>query len=336
ILFRSHMGFESFYCQPGKEGAHEKGGVEGEGGRFRRNHLVPVPRVDSLAELNARMAAADAADDTRHIVHRVRSVGQEFAREALLLRPLPVEVFETGLSLDPRVDRYSRITVRQSTYSVPARFIGRRIRTLLRADEVLVFDGRTVVARHERSTTKGSTTVVLDHYLEILLRKPGALPGSTALAQARDAGVFTAEHDAFWKAARSAHGDPGGTRELVEVLLLHRHLAHADVVAGLVAATAVGAPRVDVVAVEARRVADERPPSTETGAPDASSADRPRRVVSLTERRLADPAAVIAGLPPDRRELPRVDHYDELLTRRPQPAATPAREANQARRGEVS
>jgi len=39
-------------------------------------------------------------------------------------------------------------------------------------------------------------------------------------------------------------------------------------------------------------------------------------VVSLTERRLADPAAVIAGLPPDRRVLPSVDVYDELLTRR--------------------
>ena len=51
--FRSHYGFEAFYCQPGIEGAHEKGGVEGEIGWFRRNHLVPVPEVDSLAELNA-------------------------------------------------------------------------------------------------------------------------------------------------------------------------------------------------------------------------------------------------------------------------------------------
>lgn len=44
VTFRSHYGFDSFYCHPGVEGAHEKGGVEGEGGRFRRNHLVPVPR----------------------------------------------------------------------------------------------------------------------------------------------------------------------------------------------------------------------------------------------------------------------------------------------------
>ena len=42
----SHYGFESFFCLPGIEGAHEKGGVEGEIGRFRRRHLVPVPKVD--------------------------------------------------------------------------------------------------------------------------------------------------------------------------------------------------------------------------------------------------------------------------------------------------
>lgn len=38
--------------------------------------------------------------------------------------------------------------------------------------------------------------------------------------------------------------------------------------------------------------------------------------MSLTERRLADPAAVIAGLPPDPRPLPSVAAYDELLPRR--------------------
>ncbi len=43
VAFRSHYGFDTFYCLPGVEGAHEKGGVEGEVGRFRRNHLVPMP-----------------------------------------------------------------------------------------------------------------------------------------------------------------------------------------------------------------------------------------------------------------------------------------------------
>lgn len=67
VAFRSHYQFDAFFCMPGKDGAHEKGRVEHEGGRFRRSHLVPVPEVTSLAELNERLAAMDAAEDARHV-----------------------------------------------------------------------------------------------------------------------------------------------------------------------------------------------------------------------------------------------------------------------------
>jgi hypothetical protein len=36
LLFKSHFGFDAFYCEPCIAGAHEKGGIEGEVGRFRR------------------------------------------------------------------------------------------------------------------------------------------------------------------------------------------------------------------------------------------------------------------------------------------------------------
>ena len=67
IALRSHYAFDSFFCRPGKDGAHEKGGVEGEIGRFRRRHLVPVPNVASLAELNRLISAGDLLDDARVI-----------------------------------------------------------------------------------------------------------------------------------------------------------------------------------------------------------------------------------------------------------------------------
>lgn len=55
VLFRFHYGFDAFYSQPGIDGAHEKGGVEGDVGRFRRTHLSPMRVADSLAELNERI-----------------------------------------------------------------------------------------------------------------------------------------------------------------------------------------------------------------------------------------------------------------------------------------
>lgn len=313
VLFRSHHEFDAFYCIPGKDGAHEKGGVEGEVGRFRRNHLVPVPEVDSLAELNTRLECADLADEARRIDGRVRTVGEDFVLDAAALGPLPSEVFEPGLWLSPRVDRYARVTVRQCHYSVPVGLIGRTVRVSLRASELVIFDGRREVAHHARLVRKGTQALVLDHYLEVLTRKPGALPGATALVQARESGMFTGEHETFWAAARAAHGDAVGTRALIEVLLLHRHLPRAQVLAGLRAAAVVGASSADVVAVEARKAGGQL--RHDTSEPDTAAAVS-GRVVSLTERRLTDPVAVIAGLPPDRRPVPTVTAYDELLTRR--------------------
>ena len=318
--FRSWAGLDAFYCQRGIEGAHEKGGVEGEVGRFRRNHLVPLPAVATLAELNAMIDQWDAADDHRRIGDRARTVGEYFAIEQPLLAPLPDEVFETGRLFAPRVDRYGQITVRMNRYSVPVRLVGRQVRVLLHASELVVYDGRVEVARHQRLATRGGSRLELDHYLEGLLRKPGALPGATALDQARAAGRFTPVHDAWWAAARKVHGDADGTRALIGVLLLHRHLAHEHVVAGIAAALRVGALTTDVVALEARKAAD-----ADAEAATSASASGHRRleppivgspppvapVASLTQRRLAAP-------PSDPRPLPSVAAYDQLL-RHPRP-----------------
>ncbi|KAB7740030.1 IS21 family transposase [Nostocoides sp. F2B08] len=252
ITMRSHYGYESFYCIPGKDGAHEKGGVEGEIGRFRRRHMVPVPHVGSMAALDAALSAADARDDQRYIDGRRNRIGQDFAVEAALLIPLPERPFRAVAELSCRVDAKARICVRQSYYSVPARFVGGRVRVELGARTVTALDGTTVIARHPRSLHKRSEDLVLDHYLEVLVRKPGALPGSTALATARANGTFTATHQRCWDAARSALGDAGGTRALIGALLLYRSMPAADVDAGIAAATRAGMFHPDVVTIEAR------------------------------------------------------------------------------------
>jgi hypothetical protein len=152
---------------------------------------------------------------------------------------------------------------------------------------------------------------VLDHYLEILMGKPGALPGSTALAQARASGAFTSVHEAFWAAARARHGDAEGTRALIEVLLLHRRLDRDAVLTGIRAALAAGAVTADVVAIEARKAS---PTATVTSTPPPRPpAPPPRRsqsaLVTLQARQAHNTR-------PDSRPAPSVADYDELLARR--------------------
>jgi hypothetical protein len=96
--FRPWAALEALYCRPGTDGTHEKGGVEGDVSRFRRNRLVPVPVPDAttLAELNARIDEWERQDDQRWNSERPRTVGEYFellrspiGRPALLGRDLP-------------------------------------------------------------------------------------------------------------------------------------------------------------------------------------------------------------------------------------------------------
>jgi hypothetical protein len=120
---------------------------------------------------------------------------------------------------------------------------------------VQVLDGPQVVAEHERAAGKYAEGLTLDHYLEVLRYKPGALPGATALAQARAVGAFTASHQRYWDAGRRARGDAAGTRALIEVLLGHRTLPAFALTEAMDRAVSSGALDPDVVLIDARRLA---------------------------------------------------------------------------------
>jgi transposase len=286
VALRSHYRFDSFFCIPGPEGAHEKGGVEGEVGRFRRRRLVPVPRVDSFEELNALMAAGDAADDARRIFGRSLTVGQHYELEQEALVALPPEPFDATAMTTCRVDTKSRICVRQVHYSVPVRYVGRRLEVRLGAEHVEVLDAASVVARHERAGAKGTEVLTLDHYLEVFQVKPGAFPAATALARARARGAFGEVHEAFYTEARRRHGDRVGTKAIVEVLLAHRVLPHDALVAGMRRALSVSSVDPQVAIIEARKA---------------------------TGGRLAQAVPIGTELVCFERPAPVISHYDDLL-----------------------
>ncbi len=300
IALRSHYGFDSFFCEPGIAGAHEKGGIEGEIGRFRRRHLTPVPKASSLAALNTRLAAADTFDQGRKISARTETVGAAAIRELQSLRELPTEKFDVATFLVCKVDAKARICVRQAYYSVPAHLAGARVSVALGARSFTVRDARPgrpalVVAEHVRSLHKNTQDLVLDHYLEVLTRRPGALPGATALVTARASGLFTDTHERFWAAARHRHGDSTGTRLLISVLLLHRTLPREAVLAGMDAALRLERLDADLVAVEARRHLEPAKPSND------------RR--SALTREATSSLEVVGERPP-----PTLHGYDTLLT----------------------
>jgi transposase len=217
IAFRSHWGFQTEFCNPAR--GNEKGGVEGEVGYFRRNHLVPVPSVASLEELNQLLLDGCRADEQRRIAAKPHTVGEGMRIEREHLLPAPAESFDLTETSFPLVDGKGCVKVRTNCYSTPLK-PGTQARVKLGPAYVEVWHERECVARHERSYTHHQQVLDLEHYLDVLERKPGALAGSSPLAQWRERGRWPESFDELWHSLQERHGRGEGTRQMIELLAL--------------------------------------------------------------------------------------------------------------------
>jgi hypothetical protein len=81
----------------------------------------------------------------------------------------------------------------------------------------------------------------LEHYLDVLEHKPGALAGSTPLAQWRAAGRWTERHDQLWSVLIERHGQAHGTQLMIELLQLGREHGYDPLSRAIDQALACGA-----------------------------------------------------------------------------------------------
>ena len=214
IAFRSHWGFRAEFRTPGR--GNEKGGVEGEVGYFRRNHWTPFPKARNLSELNQFLEDACRQDDSRHLAGREQSVGTAMTLEREHLLPLATEGFELTETSFATVDTKGCVKVRTNWYSVPTR-PGSSVQVKVRPTTLEVWLEGECIACHERCYKRWRQVLNLEHYLEVLERKPGALAGSTPLAQWREQGRWPASYDRLWQELMRRQGKAEGTRQMVRL-----------------------------------------------------------------------------------------------------------------------
>jgi hypothetical protein len=183
------------------------------------------------------------------------------------------------------VDSKALVTIKQNRYSVPVRLAGLRVHARVGAREISCHHGGELVARHERQQGRFGICASLDHYLELLARKPGALAGSLALSQERERGAWPSAFDELWGKIAERYGASEAARQMVDVLLLTREHG-SDVELAVRGALAAGAYDGRAVAVLIGCGTRTKP---------ATLDDLPPRLQAL-------------GAPP-----PTLSHYDELL-----------------------
>ena len=291
VTFRSHWGFQAQFCNPAA--GHEKGGVEGEVGFFRRNHWVPVPQVETLAALNEELRAACLHDQQRRIGERTQSVGELLWQEKSHLLPLAAEGFDLSEVSFAQVDGQGCVKVRTNRYSTPLR-VGSRVQVKVRAAQVEVWQEGRLAASHSRCYGRGKQVLELEHYLDVLGYKPGALAGSIPLAQWREKGRWPRSFDQLWQSLQTRHGESQGTREMIELLLLGRRCGYDRLRATIESALELGCTDAAAVRYLLNQNALQRTPV------------QPLSMAVLQELHLLPAHA--------QRPLPEMNSYDRLLS----------------------
>jgi hypothetical protein len=230
-----------------------------------------------------------AEDDLRHREGHRATIIEDWDRERDSLRALPTEPFQTARIETARVDAKGCARVSTNRYSVPIKLVHLRIEYRLHATRIeFVHEGR-VVASHPRLQGKHGIRVCLDHYLELLWHKPGALTRSLPLRQARDRGEWPAAYDGLWKGLIERFDETEAARQMLCVLMLHRDHDADSVLVAVELGLEYGSVDAGAISVLVRQLSQ-----TETTAPPLVDLG----VLARYERPIAD-----------------LSDYDALLTR---------------------
>jgi len=222
IAFRSHWQYQAEFCTPSE--GHEKGGVEGEVGYFRRNHWVPVPVAADLQALNRKLLEDCRADESRIVSGQTECVGTRLLVEKEHLLPLATDVFDLAEVSYPRIDQTGCAKVRTNSYSVPLK-PGSIVEARVYSCTVEFRHHGNRIASHERCYSRLQKIFDLKHYLEVLDRKPGVEAWSVAriASLAEEAGQRKHSHLHYLEALLQAEMEDRERRS-IELRMKEAHL----------------------------------------------------------------------------------------------------------------
>jgi len=208
LSFSAHYAFNLDFCNPAK--GNEKGLVENLVGYSRRNFLVPVPRLKSIEELNQNLLKSCLKyRNTHKIQGKSSSVKIMFDEEIKCLSVIPKFRFDTSKTSVAQVDDCSTVRFEKNNYSVPTKYIRQDVTVKGYGNYVQIIHKNLEIASFPRCYYSGRTEYKLEHYIDLLERKP------RSVFNARPVKENIKNELLEWGALL-----PGGNKEMVKLLRL--------------------------------------------------------------------------------------------------------------------
>ena len=148
----AHYAFHCDFCNI--SAAHEKGLVEGLVGWVRRNIFVPIPRVDTIDDLNAEIFRRCLQYRKHKIFGRDQLVGEMTLASQARMTLMPQYRFDPSKSITAKVDDYSTVRFDLNNYSVPVKYAGKEVSAKGYGNEVVILYRSDEIARYARCYEK--------------------------------------------------------------------------------------------------------------------------------------------------------------------------------------
>ena len=241
LRLQSHYSFTEHFCRVRR--ANEKGHVETLVGYCRRNFMVPVPKVETIEDLNRHLESCCRADLERTLRGKEKSKKELLAEECLAMLPIPSNRFEAHRVEEVGANSLSLVRFDRNNYSVPTEYAHHPVTAIGTVEEVRLVVNDHLVASHRRCWKKHETFFSPIHYLALLERKPGGFDFSRPLEEWQLPSCF----DLLRRRLESDLDGSHGIREYIKVLRLLETVSLSQLTGAVEQALSIGATSVDSI-----------------------------------------------------------------------------------------
>ena len=177
----AHYGFDVVFCNPAS--GNEKGLVENLVGYIRRNVCVPLPRVDSLEELDAKLLGHCVEYLQHQVEKRPCKVGEMLEEDRAALYPIPTYQIDISRKYYPVVGRFSTVLVDTNYYSVPCGNGGKSVTAKAYPEKIEIWYEGKLLASHPRLFGHKQEMLDIRHYLPLLALRGRAIRNAAPVRQ---------------------------------------------------------------------------------------------------------------------------------------------------------
>lgn len=175
--FAAHYCFKPVFCNVAS--GNEKGLVENLVGYFRKNILVPVPRVKDIDTLNAKFIEHCREYREKHTIEsRTVPVRELILESQRAFRPLPPYRFDTSQTITTTPNDFSLVTVDRHKYSVPVKYADDNVTVKAYGNHVEIYYTSQLISSFTRLYGEASIhkpAFKLEHYMELLEMRPASV-----------------------------------------------------------------------------------------------------------------------------------------------------------------